>query len=79
MHCEKASSWEFVELPEVDEPLPDPVDDAPVLGDPAEPTDDGLLLHAASRASMAVEMLAAVVRAAFGGHARPGRRITRML
>jgi hypothetical protein len=40
--------------------------------------DDGLPLHAAvSRATLAMAMMAAAVRAA-GGHARHGQRMTRM-
>jgi hypothetical protein len=43
-----------------------------------ELADDGLPLHAAaSRARLAVAMMAAAVRAT-GGHARHGRRMTRM-
>jgi hypothetical protein len=79
MHCEKASSWEFVEPPEVDEPPPEPVDDVPALGDPPAPAEEDGLLHAASRARPTVTMMAAAVRAACGGHGRRGRRMTRML
>jgi hypothetical protein len=37
---------------------------APAFGEPPEPVDDGLLLHAASRARAAVAMVAAAARAA---------------
>jgi hypothetical protein len=50
-----------------------------VFDEPPELVDDGLPLHAAdSRARAAVAMMAAAVRAA-GGHARRGRRMTRVL
>jgi hypothetical protein len=53
--------------------------DPPALDEPPEPVEDGLpLVHAAaSRARAAVAMMAAAVRAV-GGHARRGRRMTRM-
>jgi len=63
MQREKASCWELVDPPAFDEP----------------PVDDGLPLHAAaSRARLAVAMMAVAVRAV-GGHARHGRRMRRML
>ena len=65
MQRAKASCWEFVDPPAFDE-LPGPVD-------------DGLPPHAAvSRARPAVAMMAAALRAV-RGHARRGRRVTRLL
>jgi len=70
MHWEKASSGEFA-----DWEFADP----PAFDEPPEPVDDGLPLHAAaSRTRAAVAMRAAAVRAV-GGHARRGRRMTRVL
>jgi hypothetical protein len=70
MQWEKATSWEFA-APELADP--------PAFVEPPEPVDDGLLLHAAaSRTRAAVAMTAAAVRAA-SGHARRGRRMTRVL
>jgi hypothetical protein len=63
MQLTKASSWEFADPPAFDEP--------------PEPVDDGLPLHATSRPTPTVAMMAAAVRAA-GGHTRRGRRMTRM-
>jgi len=69
MQWVKASSLADVEL----------LDDPPACGEPADPVDDGLPLHAAaSRATAAVAMMAATVRVA-GGPARRGRRMTRVL
>jgi hypothetical protein len=71
MQWEKATSWEFA-APELADP--------PAFVEPPEPVDDGLLLlhAAASRTRAAVAITAAAVRAA-GGHARRGRRMTRVL
>jgi hypothetical protein len=73
MHWEKASSWPLADCPAFADP--------PALGEPpglaAEPVDDGLPLQAAGRTTAAPTMMAAAVRAA-GGHARRGRRMTRM-
>jgi len=67
MQWEKATSFECAAPPAPGEP-PEPVD---------EPVDDGPLPHAAaSRATVAVAMMAAAVRA---GRARRGRRMTRVL
>jgi hypothetical protein len=53
--------------------------DPPAAGEPPEPVDDGLPLHAAAkRARAAVAMTAAAVRAV-GGRARHGLRMTRVL
>src|SRR6266700_1714855 len=67
---EKASAfWEFA-----DGEFADP----PAFDEPPEPVEDGLPLHAASRARAAAAMMAAAVRAV-GGLARRGRRMTRVL
>jgi len=67
---EKASAfWEIVD----GEPA-----GPPAFDEPPEPVEDGLPLHAASRARMAVAMMAAVVRAV-GGLVRRGRCMTRVL
>src|SRR5215472_7359293 len=64
--------WEY---PTSDEEFTDPR----AFGEPPEPVEDGLLLHAAaSRARAAVAMMAAVIRAV-GGHARRGRHMTQAL
>jgi len=74
MHWEKASSWALADCPALADPRA--FGEPPGLAD--EPVDDGLPLQAAgSRTRAAAAMMAAAVRAA-GGHARRGRRMTRV-